>query len=201
MAVRSMVQFDTLADMRAYDVSSWTAGSLMATALLIDINSGDAKGGLYQWSPSSAAAEDLTYYNVVLSNTTSTGRWVRVFQRVRVLPQGRLVYNGDVKTLYVPTTTNASGEATFYLTYDGTPTGTPIFSTILENKSEARIDSTDPKTAVQSYVRSQPETNSFISTTHGYYKANAVTITISMVYSPFASIGAGVSVVATIIGT
>lgn len=91
---------------------------------------GDNLGGFYRWDSSSTAAEDLTFMNVVISNLSATGRWVRIFQKAKTYAQGILVNNAGVKTMYLPGTTDSSGNVTVNLTDDNTATGNPLFTEV-----------------------------------------------------------------------
>lgn len=153
---------------------------------------GDNLGGFYRWDPTSTLAEDAQFMNVIKSNFTNTGRWIRIFQKVKVYPHGILVNNGGVRTFYAPGITNAGGEVSINLTEDNTPTGTPLFTEVWLNQSKATTESTSVSNSVQSYVKST--TADLKQTTHGYYKPNAVTITVGLLFNPVAAVGAGVNV-------
>ena len=91
----------------------------------------DGFSGFYRWDPDSSATEDLTFMNAITSSLSSTGRWVRIFQRARTLPHGVLVYNGGVKSFYpLNAVTDANGEVVLNLTENNTTTGVPLFSAI-----------------------------------------------------------------------
>ena len=101
-----------------------------------------------------------------------------------------MVNNGGVKTLYASGITDSSGGIQLYLTDDGTATGNALFAEIWRNTSQCTQPATGPSTAVQSYVKALSA--DLKSTTHGFYKANAVTVTLGLVYAPFAAVGAGI---------
>lgn len=89
----------------------------------------DNRGGLYYFDSLSTAAEDMVYYNIIAPTSGGVGRYKRANTRNINLTQGQLDINGGIKTLQVSGTLNASGEASFNLTYDNTTTGTWIFTT------------------------------------------------------------------------
>ena len=91
---------------------------------------GDNLGGFYRWDATSTASEDTQYLNVVASSLTSTGRWVRVFQKAKTYAQGVLVNNGGIRTLYAPAVTDSNGQVAINLTDDNTLTGNNLFSEI-----------------------------------------------------------------------
>ena len=178
------------------NLKTWQVETGSQIFILGKTTPGDGLGGFYRWDETdSTSAEDMTNLNIIKSDRTNQGRWKRVFQRSQSLPQGLLVTNGPLKTLYVSTTTLADGTATIYLTMDGTSTGTPIFTEIKFNDSKASYGATNPSSAVQSFFM----TESLVSTKHGYYKANAITLTLALVtggllLNPLISVGAGVPV-------
>ena len=179
----SMVR--TLTDLKAVAV-----GSISTVFMLGRVTSGDGLGGFYDWNETSTDAEDTQFLNTVVSNNSATGRWIRVYQKAKTVPQGILVSNGGVKTLYVSTVTDSNGKAKINLTTDNTPTGPSIFTEIWENRSYSKLTATGPGDAVQSYLVAAD----LKTTTHGYYKANAITITLGLVVPPLASTGAGIAV-------
>lgn len=162
-------------------------------------NVGDGLGGFYRYDANSTATVDNVFLNSVASTTTTAGRWVRVFQRAAQLPQGILVTNGGVKTLYVQATTDSTGSATIYMTVDGTPTGTPIFGSIMANISRVTTPAANPSQAVQTYIVST--SSDLRTTTHGCFRPNALTVAVGAVYNPYTTVGAGISVAFEIEGT
>jgi len=129
--VRQILQVGLLSDLRLQPVD------LNVAILMVGMNSMDDNlGGFYRWDATSAVAEDQ-FLNSVVSSMSETGRWVRVFQRVRQLPHGILCYNGGIKTFYGAGTVNGSSESSVYLTMDGTAGGTAIFSNVLATNCEA----------------------------------------------------------------
>jgi hypothetical protein len=201
MAIRSISQIDTLAELKSFDVSSWD-DSNRSGMYLVSKSGGvvDNLGGLYQWDPLSTAAEDLTNLNVIKSNSTNTGRWIRGLQRAMAYPQGILVNNGGVKTLYVSATTNSSGEAQIYLTTDNTANGPLIFSEVYTNNSHAKVDASNLTQMVMSFVKVSAETGNLKSTTHGFYKMNMINILLGGTVAPLVMIGAGTNVIFEITG-
>ncbi len=151
----------------------------------------DNLGGFYRWDAASTSDED-TYLRAIPSSRSETGRWVRIFQKAQVLPHGILVNNGGVKTFYASGTTDANGKITLNLTMDNTLSGPAIFKAIWFNDSKCTSPAGSPQAAVTSYVESLSA--DLKKTIHGYFKANAVTILLSMVYNPFANVGANVPV-------
>lgn len=124
---------NTLTDLRTYPPST------NATVLLIGkATVGDGLGGFYRWDSSSVAIEDSTYLNTIVSSVPDiTGRWVRVFQKVKVYPHGLMVTNGGVMTFYAGSTTNASGQSVINLTEDNTLSGVPLFSAVWQVNGQA----------------------------------------------------------------
>lgn len=155
---------------------------------------GDGKGGFYRWdSTDTTSAQDDTYLNVVTSSVNgATGRWVRVFQRARNTTGGVLVNIGGVKTYFTSGTTDSSGNITINLTEENTSGGTALFTNIMSIQANPQTNANGPSDAVQSYRKSL--STNLKTTTFGFYKANALTITLGLLYSPFASVGAGVPV-------
>ena len=203
--MKQLVQMNLLSDLKdanpSFGRDSVNNPDVVPIVLVLGRTSvGDGNSAFFRWDPTSTAAEDLTYMAVVKSNRTTVGRWVRVFQRNVTVPQGTLVMNGGVKTLYVAAVTDSNGRATINLTYENTPTGTPIFSEVWKNDSRARINASTQNEAVSSYMVQSAEATSFKTTTHGYYKPNAVTLTIGLVYAPIANIGAGTTVLFEVVG-
>lgn len=134
-----MLTLDTLGDLRQQPVQDGQLVLVLgATAW------GDGLGGFYRWSPSAADAEDTPYYNIVASSVTGAGRWMRVFQRVKMIGTSVLVTNGGFKTLFAPAITDANGRVTVYLTDDGTATGTALFGNIMQTTGEGTAVQTDP---------------------------------------------------------
>lgn len=130
---------DTISDLRAAAVAD---GQLVLVLGVVVF--GDGLGGFYRWNASSTAPEDTTYNNFIASNASTTGRWQRVFQRVRPAGPNLLVANGSFKTVFCPSTTDSNGRCTVYLTDDGTATGNALFSQIMETSGEGTAVVTDP---------------------------------------------------------
>ena len=184
---RDILQADTLADLRAMPVDASAKVFLLGRASV-----GDSLGGLYYWDPAASAPEDTTYLSVVASDASPAGRWRRVVVRAVSYPQGVLVNTGGVKTLYASGVTTAAGECALNLTNDNTPTGSALFSEVWSNFSRAKTAAAGPADSVTSYTKSLAA--NLKSTTHGFFKPNPVTITLGLVYSPFAAAPAGVPV-------
>jgi hypothetical protein len=184
---RDMIQLPLIADLRAAPVSDG------ARAFVPGGNApSDGLGGIYRWDPSVTAAEDAAFLNIVASNVTSTGRWVREFQRAQQLPHGVLVNIGGVKTFYADGVTIAGGTASLILTMDGKDSGEPIFKKIWHNVARARTTAQTASDAVQSFLMA--EANDLKSTKHGFTKANVTTIVLGGLISPLAMVGANVAV-------
>lgn len=149
----------------------------------------DGLGGFYQWDSTSVVAEDTTYLNVIQSNNITTGRWLRIFQKSKSYPQGTLVNNGGVKALYISGTTDINGEVTINLTDDNTATGNALFTEVWVTTAQSTTTASSVSNAVQSYRKSLAV--NLKTVTFGFYKANALTITLGLLYNPFSSIGAG----------
>ena len=178
---------NTLAELQSYD------GATDVVLIMVGATSrDDGRGGIYRFDMSSTESEDLVYLRVVKPANMTTGRWKRINSKVEVYPHGTLVINQNVKTFYAQATTDASGEITLNLTKENTAGGTAIFSEVWFNDSRANVTATTISNAIQSYVKNTSA--NLKTTTHGYYKANALTITLGLVYSPFTSVGAGVQV-------
>ena len=169
------------------------SGTTKIVFLIGKTTMGDNLGGFYRWDASATDADDTQFMNYLTSNLSSTGRWVRVFQKARLTTGGAtLVNSGGVRTLFIAATTNSSGEITVNMTEEGTSTGTAIFTEIWSITATANINATGPADAVQSYRKSLA--GNLKTATYGFYKANAVTITLGLLLVPVASIGAGTSI-------
>lgn len=149
----------------------------------------DGLGGLYMYDSSSNVTQDTVYINSITSNLSSTGRWLRVFQKAKAYPQGILVSNGGVKTLFVSGTTDSNGEITINLTGENTSGGTALFKEVWAVNVNPTTDASSVTNAIQSYRKSLPA--NLKTCTYGFYKANALTITLGLLYNPFTSVGAG----------
>jgi hypothetical protein len=162
----------TIADLKAKPVTNADIVVLVqgkATAT-------DGNGAFYKWMALSTDAEDMTFLNVVTSTLTGTGRWVRLNVKNIQLPQGVLSMNNGVKTLYVSGATSSSSTTTTYLTYDGTPTGTPIFSSIFYNAAQATVNVVNLVDAVSSCVKSVSTDKKV--TVHQFWKGNNTVISL-----------------------
>lgn len=158
----------------------------------------DNMGGLYRWDPASTASETLdstlgyTLTAIKPTSRTGPGRWVRFVQTVRQLPHGVLVNRLGMKTFYAEGVTDASGRCRLRLTSDDTDTGPPLFTKVLYNESRATAPTPLPTGAVSSYTVDLAA--DLRSTTHGYYRANTVRMTVGLLLSPVAAVEAGVTV-------
>lgn len=138
-----LLTLDTLTDLRAAPTQD---GQLVL--VLGALTYGDGLGGFYRWSDNITPAEDATYYNVIAATGSATGRWIRVFQRVRTVGANVLVANGSFKQLYCPGVTDSNGRVTLYLTDDGTANGNALFSTIMQTAGEGTDAVTQPNAAL-----------------------------------------------------
>lgn len=130
---------DTINDLR----EAYTAEGQLVLVLGV-ATYGDGLGGFYRWVGSSNAVEDTAFYNVIASNVTTPGRWIRVFQRVRQIGGNTLVSNGSFKMLFAPGVADSNGRVTVYLTDDGTATGNALFTTIMQTTGEGTAAVSDP---------------------------------------------------------
>lgn len=190
---RSPIQVPTTADLKLQPVDS---DVLVLT--VCDSVVGDDRGGLYRWDPTSTAAEDLTFLNVVASSVSATGRWLRFAQRVRQLPHGVLTNLWGVKTFIGSGVISASSECVFNLTMDNTAGGEAIFSEIWENRAYSKTTASAPAGAIMWYPKAVAA--NLKSATHGFYKANVVTMALGLLYSPFMAADAGSAVGITVTG-
>lgn len=177
---------NTVADLRLLNPATNQIALMVGKTLV-----GDGLGGFYRWDSTATGAED-TYMNFIISTVNSNGRWVRVFQKARAVGGGILVNNGGVKSFYISATTGSTGEVTLNLTMDNTATGTAIFSEIWSIVPNPQTSAATPSDAVQSYRKSLSA--DLKTTTYGFYKANAVTITLGLFLTPVTSIGAGTNI-------
>lgn len=137
-----MLTLDTISQLRTAQVSDGQLVLVLGAATY-----GDGLGGFYRWVAGSSATEDANpYFNVITSSVAgANGRWIRTFQRVRILGGGNiLVTNGGFKTLFCSGVTDANGRIALNLTEDGTATGTPLFATIMMTSGEGIAVQTDP---------------------------------------------------------
>jgi len=157
---------------------------------------GDGLGGFYYWDSASVATEDMTFLNTIASTvTTPTGRWIRLFQRARQMSNGILVYNGSVKTFLGTANTVGipnAGDATLYLTDDGTANGNALFSQIYYHSARANQASADAANAIQSYFKSL--SGNLKTLVYGNYKPNVLTLILNLIYNPYSAVGSGVPV-------
>ena len=185
--VQGIAQIGLLADLKQQPVA------IGARALLVGRTSlDDGLGGFYRWDENATGADDLSFMNKLSSDVSPTGRWVRIFQKATSYPQGVLVKNGGVKTFYAGGVTNSNGDCTLNLTDDGTLSGNALFAEVWFNDSKSTVTATGPANAVTSYVKSL--SSDLKTTTHGFFRANAVTVTLGLLYSPFAAVPAGIPV-------
>lgn len=187
MIVKDIIHLVSISDLKIQPVASDTVVFLLGGTTPYD-----GMGGIYRWDASSTATEELVYMNIISSSISSTGRWVRVFQRVRVLPHGFLSLNGLTKSFYANGVTDSTGKCTLNLTLDGTATGIPIFTEVWLNHSQARAFATVPGDAVQSFRVSLA--SDLKQTVHGFYKSNVLSLTLGLLYNPAVMVGANIPV-------
>ena len=149
----------------------------------------DNLGGTYRWDSSASMADDPQFVRSFAANGVTNGRWVRVFQNTTTLPHGILVNSGGIKTFYGRGTIGAGGIGTLNLTRENTADGTPIFSEVWMNRGEASVNAAGIADVVNGGRRLL--TADLRQTSHFFYKANALTITLGLVYSPFAAAPTG----------
>jgi hypothetical protein len=118
------IMYPLLSDLRDAPVYDKAVAFLVGKLAL-----GDGLGGFYLFQTSASGTEDA-FMNTVISNNTTTGRWVRIFQKAKTYTQGIMVNNGGVKSFYLPGTTDSSGQTVMYLTDDNTSTGNALFTEV-----------------------------------------------------------------------
>lgn len=173
MAVAT-ITVDTLNSLRSQPVSEDT--------ILLLVGNGsvrDGFGGFYRWDATSSTDEDMVFLNTVKSSVTPNGRWVRIFQRARQVPQGIFVSVGGVKTLYIlGKVTDSAGLVTAYLTEDNTATGTPLFSSVWTAQGQAIANATSANDLV---VGGQKSLSSDLKTlTYQFARGGSVTLGSSL---------------------
>lgn len=139
----------------------------------------DGMGGHYRWDPNASETEDTRFIKSFPSDSSSSGRWVRVVQNIQELPQGVLVINGGIKTLYGKATTVSGGTASINLTLDGTSTGAAIFQEVWRNSSEPNANAATVNDVVKGGRKSLDA--NLKSTTHLFFKPNPVTFTLAAI--------------------
>lgn len=187
MSEKSPVVVNNLAQLKALKGAADTIVFMTSRAVM-----GDSQGGFFWFDEHSTEEENLTYLSIVKPTGQDTGRWKRVFDFVKVLPHGTLVTKQGIKTFYAQGMTNANGEITLNLTLENTANGTAMFSQIWFNDSKSTVAAASPSNAVTSYVKSLSA--NLKTTTHGYFRANAVTISLGLLYAPFAAVPANVPI-------
>lgn len=140
------------------------------------ITKGDSLGSLYYFDASdSTTVEDTLYWNTVVPNN-NIGRWKKIFVKTLTLPQGVMTMNGGIKSLYVQTTTDATGTATINLTTNNTTNGTPIFSEIWWDDSKSAVATTNVNDAIGSTRKSLSSDLKVLS--HMFYRGNSSLVSI-----------------------
>lgn len=184
MKVTGVIYVDTIADLKASPIAPDAMMFVKGNQ-----NIGDGLGGFYMWDATSTNTEDTQYLNYIKATDHTTGRWVRLFQRARVQNTGVMVNTGGVKAYYISGTTDANGNVTLNLTEDGTANGVALFSDIWAITTYPQVNANGPADAVQSYRKSLSANKKNV--TYGFYKANALTVTLGLLFVPVTSIGAG----------
>lgn len=134
-----MLTLETIAQLRDAPINEG-----QVVLVLGAVTYGDGLGGFYRWVATNTSSEEATpYFNVIKSDLGATGRWVRTFQRVRIVGPNILVINGGFKTVFAPATTDANGRVTVYLTDDGTAAGVGLFSTVMMTTGEGTTPQID----------------------------------------------------------
>lgn len=146
--------------------------------ILGNLSVGDGGAAHYYWDDVSVEAEDPIYFNTIAVTGVSTGRWKKVIARIVNVPQGRLVYNGGKKELFVDTVVASDGNATINLTMDNTTNGTPIFSQIWFDDSKATVNTTAPEDAVSSCRKELKNGNKQL--THLFFRGNSTVLGASL---------------------
>lgn len=189
---KTIIVADTLANFKAIVPNTKIIVFLAGSSTMADPNN-----GFYYWKVGDTTADDADYFNVISSTVDATGKWNRLFVRVLRLPQGVLVFNGKVKTLYVTGVTNSSGEASINLTMENTAAGTSIFTEIWDNKSSAIVNASTPNDAIGSCVK----TETLKVTNHLFYKGNnAVLSVLGTAFNGFRAAATGISVRFVVVG-
>lgn len=190
----SPVEVDLIANLKALPIADGTVVLLVGATSLTD-----GLGGFYRYSMSSTAAEDTRFWNVVASTVSATGRWIRIFQRVRTVGSGYLVTNGGFKEFFMPTTLDANGRATVYLTDDGTATGNPIFSEVWTTQGDGAAAGS---TANDSVIGSKRSLSADLKTlVYQFSRGSSVTVTLLGVLVPgLTAAPAGTAVVVRVSG-
>jgi hypothetical protein len=129
------------------------------------------------------ASQITDFAQALTSNITSTS-----------VGQGTLIRVGNVKMFCVNGVTNASGECTVNLTTDGTATGTPLFTKILANWSNATVATINlPNDVVTGCVRLE----SLSTTTHRFITGRVI---VGTLLNSYANAPANTPVRITLIG-
>lgn len=156
------------------ELKTFTGYDKNPVLLLGNSSVGDGSAAHYYWDDASTETEDLTYMNIISVTGVPTGRWKKVIARIVTLPQGRLVYNGGKKELFVDTVTGADGTATINLTMDNTTNGTAIFSQVWFDDSKATVNTTTANDAVSSCRMSLTNGNKQLK--HLFFRGNSSVI-------------------------
>lgn len=198
MILQHVISLPTMADLKL------TQGAPNLAVLLLgrDVVDDD-KGGFYMWMEGSAA-ESLTYMETVLVDGVTTGYWRRLFLKTRIYPQGIMVSNGIIKTLYgvAPVYVNNSSEAEFFMTTNNTVSGTALFTNILSNTSTVISNPGASNDLIISNVKSVSA--DLKSTIHTYARGGQTTLgatLLGLVIPGFRNVSANTQVRFTIVGT
>lgn len=173
MAVRHVTSVANVAELKTF------AGYDKNPVLILgNVSVGDGSAAHYYWDDNSTDPEDSVYLNTIAVTGITTGRWKKVIARIVTVPQGRLVYNGGKKELFVDTVVGADGTATINLTMDNTTNGTAIFSQIWFDDSKATVNTTTPQDAVSSCRKTL--TANLKQLTHLFFRGNTTTLGLNI---------------------
>lgn len=169
--------------------------------LISDTAVTDGRGGFYYYDPN-ATGVDTVLMNTIWPNprkALSTGRWVKVFQRERQFPGGKMEYNGTTRRYTTSALTDASGNITLKLTEDTTSTGIALFKKIDGIIPLPDVAASQLTDAIISFPKKTMADATYLKTPmFGFYKPNAISITLASLpivgLLPVASVGPGIKV-------
>lgn len=177
----------TLADLRNLPIHDGRVVLLLGKASILD-----NQGGFYRFDGNSTAPEDTTFMNIIISNLSERGRWIRVFQWAQELPHGKLVTNGGMKTFFVIGTSTAAGDVTVSLTRENNATGTPIFTDIWSILTHPMVEAASISGAVMTFRKSL--SSDLKTLTYGLFRPNVNAVGQGVINNPFVALGAGIKV-------
>lgn len=138
MVSTSTLRLDSLSELRAQKVAPGTVVLLAGKS-----SPGDGYAALYRWDESSTRSDDSsTLMNSIASTRPglTTGRWLRLVQRIGTYPHGSMEFRGPIKTFYAAGVLDANGEVTINLTENDTSTGVAFFTAIWSDIGSARVN-------------------------------------------------------------